>query len=64
MWLDVSAMAVLLTLGNLKFRHFEPQMPLWRRVLKVVLLLGLTAIVSFTSAERVSSSYSVWRCCP
>ena len=32
--------------GNVKLRHFEPRMPLWRRVLKILVILALTAIIS------------------
>jgi hypothetical protein len=46
MFLDVAGMAVCLTLGNIAFRHFEPRMPLWRRVLKVALVLAITAVIS------------------
>jgi hypothetical protein len=37
---------LLLTAGNVLFRHFEPAMPLWRRVVKVSAMLGITAVVS------------------
>jgi hypothetical protein len=47
MFLDVAMMAVLLAFGNVTFRHFEPQMPLWRRLLKVVAALATTAIISY-----------------
>lgn len=38
--------AVILLAGNIAFRHFEPQMPWWRRMLKSMLILGGTALVS------------------
>jgi hypothetical protein len=40
-------MAVLLLAGNVLFRHFEPRMPLWRRLLKALAALGATAILSY-----------------
>jgi hypothetical protein len=46
MWLEVTVIAVFLTLGNVAFRHFEPRQPLWRRILKVVVALVATAIIS------------------
>lgn len=47
MLLDVLAVAVFLTFGNVMFRHFEPRMPLWRRVLKSLAILGITAVISY-----------------
>ncbi len=52
MLLDVAAAAVLLTVGNILFRHFEPRMPLWRRALKAAVALVLTAAVSFYFGRR------------
>ena len=47
MLLDVGAMAIFLALGNIAFRHFDPFQPLWRRLLKVVVALAITAGVSY-----------------
>ncbi len=46
-FLDVATMAVLLVIGNLVFRHFEPRKPLWRRPLKIFALLAMTAVISY-----------------
>ncbi len=46
MLLDVSLMAALLAAGNVIFWHFDPQQPLWRRVIKIVVALAITAAVS------------------
>ena len=46
MLLDVAMMAVFLALGNVAFWHFEPWMPLWRRLLKAFAALAITAIIS------------------
>ena len=46
MLLDVGVTAVLLVFGNVLFRHFEPRMPWWRRVVKVGVILALTAVIS------------------
>jgi len=46
MLLDVAAVAVVLAVGNVAFRHFEPRMPFWRRLLKVLVLLAITALIS------------------
>uniref|UniRef100_Q020I6 Uncharacterized protein n=1 Tax=Solibacter usitatus (strain Ellin6076) TaxID=234267 RepID=Q020I6_SOLUE len=46
MILEVAIVAVLLTIGNVAFWHFDPYLPLWRRVVKVLAALGITAVVS------------------
>jgi hypothetical protein len=46
MFFDVAIMAVFLAVGNLAFWHFEPQQPVWRRLLKAFVVLVLTAIIS------------------
>lgn len=47
MLLDLAAVAVFLVIGNVKFRHFDPRMPVWRRVLKSLVTLTVTAVVSY-----------------
>ncbi len=47
MILDVAGVAVFLLLGNVLFRHFEPQMPLWRRFAKSAIILAITAAISY-----------------
>jgi len=47
MILDITIMAVVLTIGNVAFRHFEPHMPLWRRLLKIFVALAITAVISY-----------------
>jgi hypothetical protein len=47
MLLDVAVMALFLAIGNVAFWHFDPRMPLWRRLLKVFAALAITAIVSY-----------------
>jgi hypothetical protein len=47
MLLDLAVVAALLVFGNVKLRHFEPRMPLWRRVLKTLIILAATAVISY-----------------
>ena len=47
MFFDITIVAALLTIGNVVFRHFEPRMPLWRRLLKVLVALAMTGIISY-----------------
>lgn len=44
---ELAVVAVILLAGNIAFRHFEPKMPWWRRVLKSALILGCTAMISY-----------------
>jgi hypothetical protein len=46
MFLDVAAMALVLVIGGVTFRHFEPRMPWGRRLLKTFVILALTAAIS------------------
>jgi hypothetical protein len=47
MLLDLAGVTVMLVAGNMAFRHFEPQMPLWRRLLKASAVLATTAVISY-----------------
>jgi hypothetical protein len=40
-------MAAVLVIGNVKFKHFEPRMPLWRHLLKATVALAATSIISY-----------------
>ena len=45
-WFEVALVATIFAIGNILFGHFEAQTPKWRRVLKVILMLVATRIVS------------------
>jgi len=47
MLLDLAAVAAILIFGNIAFRHFDPHLPPWRRIAKVLVTLALTAVVSY-----------------
>jgi hypothetical protein len=47
MLLDVAVMAVFLVIGNVTFRHFDPRLPVWRRLLKSLVTLIVTAVISY-----------------
>jgi hypothetical protein len=47
MVVDITIAAILLVVGNVTFRHFEPRMPLWRRILKIFAALAITAAISY-----------------
>jgi hypothetical protein len=46
MLLALVVMAAFLALGNIVFWRFDPQQPWWRRLLKAVVVLAVTAVVS------------------
>src|SRR5689334_17813310 len=52
MLLDIVVVAVLLILGNVAFRHFEPRMPLWKRAAKILVMLAVTAAISLLRQDR------------
>jgi len=39
-------MVAFLLVGNVVFRHFDPHLPWWRRMVKAIAALAITAIVS------------------
>ncbi|HZP46903.1 MAG TPA: hypothetical protein VFB07_00085 [Vicinamibacterales bacterium] len=45
MAIDVAVMASLFAVGTIVFGHFEAGVPKWRRVLKLAIALGATALV-------------------
>ncbi len=47
MLLDVAVVAVFLAFGNVAFRHFDPDIPFWRRLLKSLVILAVTALISW-----------------
>jgi hypothetical protein len=46
MWMAVAITAIVFAVGNILFGHFEEGKPKWKRVTKVVLVLGLVALIS------------------
>jgi len=46
MLLPLLLMALLLAVGNIFFWRFDPRQPLWRRILKVIVTLAVTAAVA------------------
>ena len=62
-WFEVAIVATLFAIGNILFGHFEAQTPKWRRILKVLLILGLTNVDPRSLADRgrFSLLVSSWR---
>lgn len=47
MLLDIAIVALLLTVGNVIFRRFEPRVSFRRRALKTLAALCITAVISY-----------------
>ncbi len=45
-WLEVAIVAALFAIGNIMLGHLEAGTPKWRRVLKVILVLTTTRLIS------------------
>jgi peptidoglycan biosynthesis protein MviN/MurJ (putative lipid II flippase) len=43
---DLSLVALILAVSNVAFRRFDPDKPLWRRLLKSVFTLAISAAIS------------------
>jgi hypothetical protein len=45
-WFEVAVVSTIFAVGNILFGHFEEGTPKWRRLLKMVLMLGLSVAIS------------------
>ena len=48
MWFEVALITTIFAVGNILFGHFEEGTPKWRRVLKLVLFIALTVLITAT----------------
>ncbi len=48
LWFDVAMVMALFAVGSILFGRFEEHKPRWRRLLKVVVVLGITLTISAT----------------
>ena len=73
MWFELFLAALLIAIGSITFGHFEERRPLWRRLLKLVIYLGLTALLSWTAGRfwaliwvfglpALGMTFHVWWC--
>ena len=47
-WFDVAVVMSIFAFGNIVFGHFEQHRPVWKRVLKVLIVVGVTVLVANT----------------
>jgi len=45
-WFEVALVATIFAIGNIVFGHFEELTPKWRRVLKVIVVLAVTRVIT------------------
>lgn len=73
MWFELFLAALLIAIGFVFFRHFEERTPVWRRLLKVGIYVGVTALLSWTAGRlwalvwvfglpAVGTSFHIWWC--
>ena len=48
MWMEVAVVATIFAVGNILFGHWQAETPKWHRVLKFVIVLALTVLISTT----------------
>ena len=46
-WFDIALVFGVFTLGNILLGHFEEHKPKWRRLLKVMIILGIALCLSY-----------------
>ncbi len=47
MWYEVAIIALLFAVGNIFFGHFEEKTPRWRKLLKLILFIGISLLISY-----------------
>jgi len=53
-WFDIAVVMSIFAVGNILFGHFEEHKPKIRRVLKVLLVVGITAVLSSTGLRWIA----------
>jgi predicted MFS family arabinose efflux permease len=51
-WVEVAVVATGFAIGNILFGHFEERTPKWRRILKFIIVVGLTIGLSSVVGRR------------
>jgi hypothetical protein len=55
-WFDITVVMSIFAVGNILFGHFEEHRPKSRRLLKVALVVGVTAVLSSVGLRWVAYS--------
>ncbi len=48
LWFDIAVVMTMIAVGSILFGHFEEHKPKWRRLLKVLIVLGIVLTLSAT----------------
>jgi quinol-cytochrome oxidoreductase complex cytochrome b subunit len=48
LWLEIAVVMSIFAVGSILFGHFEEHKPKWKRLLKVVLVVGIVLLLSTT----------------
>ncbi len=48
LWFDIAVVMTMIAVGSILFGHFEEHKPKWRRLLKVLIVLGVVLTLSST----------------
>ena len=48
LWFDIAVVMTIVAVGSILFGHFEEHRPKWRRILKVLIVLGVVLTLSAT----------------
>lgn len=51
MWFELFLASLVIAVGSIVFGHFEERTPKWRRLLKLGMLLGVTAALAATAGR-------------
>ena len=73
MWFEMFIAALLSAIGSTIFGQFEEKTPLWRRLLKIGIFFGITAVLSWTAGRSwalvwaiglplLGLSFHIWWC--
>ena len=46
MWFEIAIVASIFAVGNILFGHFEEGTPKWRRLLKMLVVMGISVAIS------------------
>ena len=47
MWYEVAIISLIFAIGNIFFGHFEEKTPKWRRLLKIVVVIAVSVLISY-----------------
>ena len=47
MWYEVAIISLIFAVGSIFFGHFEVHTPKWKKLLKLILFIGISLLISF-----------------